>query len=106
MASRIESDSFGKIKVPAELDLGLNRTCANLFHDRYPESFVRQFTAISQQLADNYCYTIERNIYYLDNYEHITKEFAKMMRDYYDEKNQDWIDKYKPKRIENEVDRL
>jgi hypothetical protein len=78
----------------------------DLFNDKYPEAFVRQFVAISRQLADNYCYTIERNIYYLDNYEHITPEFSKMARDYYDEKNRDWIDKYKPKRIENEVDRL
>ena len=79
---------------------------SDLFHDKYPEAFVRQFVAISRQLADNYCYTIERNIYYLDNYEHITPEFSKMARDYYDEKNRDWLDKYKPKRIENEVDRL
>jgi len=50
--------------------------------------------------------TIERNIYYLDNYEDITPEFARMARDYYDEKNQDWIDKYQPQRIENEVDKL
>jgi hypothetical protein len=79
----------------------------DLFQDRYPESFVRQFIAISEQLADNYCYTIERNIYYLDNYKHIMPgEFAKMMRDYYDEKNQDWLDRYKPQRIENEIDRL
>ena len=78
----------------------------DLFRDQYPEPFVRQFVAISQQLADNYCYTIERNIYYLDNYEHITPEFTKMMRDYYDEKNQDWLDKYKLKKIENEVDKL
>lgn len=78
----------------------------DLFQDKYPEAFVRQFVAISQQLADNYCYTIERNIYYLDNYEHITPEFMKMMRDYYDEKNEDWLDQYKPKRIENEINRL
>ena len=82
---------------------GSNR---DLFHDKYPEAFVRQFVAISRQLADNYCYTIERNIYYLDNYEHITPEFARMARDYYDEKNHDWIDKYQPRRIENEVDKL
>ena len=82
---------------------GSNR---DLFHDKYPEAFVRQFVAISRQLADNYCYTIERNIYYLDNYEHITPEVRRMTRDYYDEKNRDWLDKYKPKRIENEVDRL
>ena len=81
-------------------------TSSDLFKDKYPEAFVRQFVSISRQLADNYCYTIERNIYYLDNYEHITAEFSKMARDYYDEKNLDWLDKYKPKRIENEVDRL
>ena len=79
---------------------------SDLFQDKYPEAFVRQFVAISRQLADNYCYTIERNIYYLDNYEHITPEFQHMARDYYDEKNRDWLDKYNPKRIENEVDRL
>lgn len=78
----------------------------DLFNDKYPEAFVRQFVAVSQQLADNYCYTIERNIYYLDNYEHITPEFRKLARDYYDEKNHDWLDRYQPKRIENEVDRL
>jgi hypothetical protein len=42
----------------------------------------------------------------LNNYEKITPEFAKLARDYYNEKNHDWLDKYKPKRIENEVDKL
>ena len=78
----------------------------DLFRDKYPEAFVRQFVAVSTELADNYCYTIERNIYYLDNLEHITPEFKKMAKDYYDEKNHDWLDKYQPRRIENEVDRL
>ena len=82
---------------------GSNR---DLFNDRYPEAFVRQFVAISSELADNYCYTIERNIYYLDNYENIKPEFAKLAKDYYNEKNHDWLDKYKPKRIENEEDKL
>jgi hypothetical protein len=89
-----------------ELKVYKEGSAQDLFKDRYPEAFVRQFVAISRQLADNYCYTIERNIYYLDNYEHITPEFARMAKDYYDEKNQDWLDKYKPRRIENEVDKL
>ena len=78
----------------------------DLFNDIYPEAFVRQFVDISNQLADNYIYTIERNIYYLDNFEKLTPEFMKLMKDYYDEKNQDWLDKYKPKRMESDIDKL
>lgn len=78
----------------------------DLFKDKYPEAFVRQFVDISNQLADNYIYTIERNIYYLDNFEKLTPEFIKLMKDYYDEKNQDWLDKYKPLRMESDVDKL
>ena len=78
----------------------------DLFKDKYPEAFVRQFVDISNQLADNYIYAIERNIYYLDNFENLTPEFIKLMKDYYDEKNQDWLDKYKPVRMESDVDKL
>jgi hypothetical protein len=78
----------------------------DLFDDKYPEAFVRQFVDISNHLADNYIYTIERNIYYLDNFENMTPEFIKLMKDYYDEKNQDWIDKYNPRRMESDIDKL
>jgi hypothetical protein len=77
-----------------------------LFDDKYPEAFVSQFVDISNHLADNYIYAIERNIYYLDNFENMTPQFMKLMKDYYDEKNQDWIDKYNPKRMESNVDKL
>lgn len=73
----------------------------DLMNDKYPEAFVRQFISISNTLADNYVYTIERNVYYLDNYENLTPEFFKLMVDYYDEKNHDWIEKYKPIKLEN-----
>jgi hypothetical protein len=78
----------------------------DLFKDKYPEAFVRQFVDVSNQLADNYIYTIERNIYYLDNFEKLTPDFIKLMKDYYDEKNQDWLDKYKPLRMESDMDKL
>ena len=78
----------------------------DLFKDKYPEAFIRQFVDISNQLADNYIYAIELNIYYLDNFEKLTPEFIKLMKDYYDEKNQDWLDKYKPLRMESDVDKL
>ena len=79
---------------------------ADLFGDKYPEAFVRQFVEISNYMADNYIYTIARNIYYLDNFEKMTPDFLKLMKDYYDEKNQDWLDKYKPRRMESDVDKL
>jgi hypothetical protein len=78
----------------------------DLFKDIYPIAFVKQIVDISTRLSENYCYTIERNIYYLDNYENITPQFAKMLKDYYNEKNHDWIDKYKPIRIENDTFKL
>jgi cap2 methyltransferase len=78
----------------------------DLFDDMYPEEFVRQFVDISNHMADNYIYTIERNIYYLDNFEKMTPDFLKLMKDYYNEKNQDWLEKYKPRRIESDVDKL
>ena len=78
----------------------------DLFQDKYPEAFVSQFIDISNYLADNYIYTIERNIYYLDNFDKLTPQFLKLMKDYYNEKNQDWLDKYKPLRMYSDVDKL
>jgi 23S rRNA U2552 (ribose-2'-O)-methylase RlmE/FtsJ len=78
----------------------------DLFQDKYPEAFVSQFVQVSNYLADNYIYTIERNIYYLDNFDKLTPQFLKLMKDYYNEKNQDWLDKYKPLRMDSDVDKL
>jgi hypothetical protein len=36
----------------------------------------------------------------------MTPDFLKLMKDYYDEKNQDWLDKYKPRLMESDVDKL
>jgi len=83
-----------------------SNTQYDLFGDRYPEAFVSQFVDISNHLADNYIYAIERNIYYLDNFEKMTPDFLKLVKDYYDEKNQDWLDKYKPRRMESDLDKL
>jgi hypothetical protein len=78
----------------------------DLFQDKYPKAFVSQFVQVSNYLADNYIYSIERNIYYLDNFEKLTPQFLKLMKDYYNEKNQDWLDKYKPLRMDSDVDKL
>ena len=66
----------------------------------YPEAFVRQFINSSTNLADNFIYTIERQIYFVDNKDVITKDFVKLFYDYYNEKNEDWVRKYKPIRLE------
>jgi hypothetical protein len=42
----------------------------------------------------------------LDNFEKLTPQFLKLMKDYYNEKNQDWLDKYKPLRMDSDVDKL
>ena len=78
----------------------------DLFGDEYPEAFVRQMVQASTELADNFVYTIERQIYFVDNEEMITPDFIKLLKTYYDEKNKDWIDKYKPMRLENYKDKL
>ena len=74
----------------------------DLFNDMYPESFVRQFIKASKDLSDNYVYTIERQIYFIDNKDALPKEFNKLFYDYYNEKNEDWIRKYKPMRLDRQ----
>ena len=62
----------------------------------YPEAFVSQMIKASTELADNFVYTIERQIYFVDNKDVMPKEFIKLFYNYYNEKNEDWIRKYKP----------
>ena len=74
----------------------------DLYNDMYPEAFVRQIIQASTILADNFVYTIERQIYFVDNKDAMPKEFIKLFYDYYNEKNEDWIRKYKPMRLEKQ----
>ena len=69
----------------------------DLFDDNYPEPFVRQAIQASQLLADNWIQTIHKQLYYNDNFDKLDKSFIKMTGQYLDEKNQDWIKKYKLK---------
>ena len=71
----------------------------DLYNDMYPEAFVRQMIQASTLLADTFVYTIERQIYFVDNKDAMPKEFIKLFYDYYNEKNEDWIRKYKPMRL-------
>jgi hypothetical protein len=69
----------------------------DLFGDKYPEAFVAQVLTISESLAQNYVNSIERIIYYMDNYSLLNKEYEKHIEKYIEEKNDDWIKKYNPK---------
>jgi hypothetical protein len=67
----------------------------DLFNDIYPNSFIRQIMDITYKLANNWIFTIEKQIYYSDNMDKISKDFIKLSEEYIQEKNQDFIKKYK-----------
>ena len=60
---------------------------------------MRQLTFAIEEITDKWIYTIERQIYYLDNFESINKSFLILIRKYIIEKNLDWLAKYKLKKI-------
>ena len=73
----------------------------DLFRDTYPEEFVSQVLTISERLSQNYTNSIERIIYYMDNYESLGEEYRKHIEKYIEEKNEDWISRYRPRKLEN-----
>lgn len=73
----------------------------DLFGDQYPVEFVSQVLNISERLAQNYINSIERIIYYVDNYDVLGDEYKKHIEKYIEEKNEDWIRKYRPRKLEN-----
>ena len=72
----------------------------DLFNDMYPEEFVVQLSSIYDKIVGNYINSIERIIYYVDNKELIGKEYIKHIKEYVEEKNEEWLRKYKIKRLE------
>ena len=73
----------------------------DLFGDKYPEEFVAQVLSISERLSQNYVNSIERIIYYVDNHESLGEEYTRHIEKYIEEKNEDWIRKYRPRKLEN-----
>lgn len=73
----------------------------DLFGDTYPEEFVAQVLAISERLAQNYVNSIERIIYYVDNNDLLGDEYKKHIEKYIQEKNEDWLARYRPRKLEN-----
>jgi hypothetical protein len=89
--SRLESSGY-KASWLEELDL---------FRDTYPEEFVAQALAISEKLTTNYVNSIERIIYYVDNNESLGSHYTQHIDKYIKEKNEDWLDRYRPRKLEN-----
>ena len=73
----------------------------DLFNDKYPEEFVAQVLAISERLAQNYVNSIERIIYYVDNNKSLGDEYTRHIEKYIEENNEDWIRRYRPRKLEN-----
>jgi hypothetical protein len=61
----------------------------------YPIEFVSQVTMAMEKLDGNFIYAIERNIYYIDNFKNLSMNLLDSIPDYFNEKNIDWIKKYK-----------
>jgi len=89
--SRLEASGYKAVWLE-ELDL---------FQDTYPEEFVAQVLAISEKLATNYVYSIERIIYYVDNNDAIGSHYTRHIDKYIKEKNEDWLDRYRPLKLKN-----
>ena len=73
----------------------------DLFRDQYPEEFVTQVITISERLAQNYVNSIERIIYYVDNNDLLGNEYKKHIEKYIEEKNEEWMKRYRPKKLDN-----
>lgn len=71
----------------------------DLMEDKYPEPFVRQAVKASAELADIWISTTEKQFYYQDNLDKMDQNFLKMAKEYLEEKNKDWLKKYKLKEL-------
>ena len=71
----------------------------DLFDNMYPEEFIVQLSSIYDKIARNHIHSIERIIYYVDNKDLIGNHYKKHIKDYILEKNEEWLKKYKVKRL-------
>ena len=63
----------------------------DLFNDTYPNNFIRQIIDVNYKLADNWIFTIEKQIYYSDNIDKI------------DSIDNNYISLYQSKGLENQL---
>ena len=68
-----------------------------------PKSFIKQLKEILQNLTNSFDKAIERNIYYLDNYEIINTKYKKMLQNALLLKNKQWCKLFKIKKNVNSI---
>ena len=62
--------------------------------DSYIKDFITQMEAFLDQFSSNYSYTIEKQIWYMDNIKTLSPEFKSMARQSIINKNNDWLKTY------------
>jgi len=62
--------------------------------DKYTEDFLYQFTNALKKLITNFNHAIERQLYYTDNWDLISKEHKNKIKNMINLKNIDWIDNF------------
>lgn len=72
---------------------------SDIFNGIYTNIFIEQFMNIYEQFADNFCTSRERIIFYMDKYDKISDNFIRLNEEYINDKNNQWINKYKLQKI-------
>lgn len=66
---------------------------------KYPKSFNHQIYNGIKKLTNNFMFNIERQFYYVDNAKYIPKAHVENLKKYIARKNEDWIERYKFKKL-------
>lgn len=78
---------------------------SDISNGKYKKSFSVQLLKSMKILSNNYIYSIERQLYYVDNIEIINKEYLDKINKFILKKNMEWANRNKLKKI-NEKDKL
>ena len=77
----------------------------HIVSELYPDHFIYQLINILEQLHESYFFNFKRQLFIVNNYYTINKDYLDMIKKYINEKNIDWCTKNKLKRIDD-VNRL
>jgi hypothetical protein len=70
-----------------------NFTKETRLFDEYPQSFILQVTKAMQELVNNFAFTIQRIVYYMDHYEEIEPTDVELIKKYIQKKNEQWLER-------------
>lgn len=68
---------------------------------KYTEEFMVQLENALGKLTDNFTFGIDRQLYYVDNFENIEECYINKIDDYIMEKNKDWFKYFRPLKLSN-----